>query len=317
MDKIKVQIVNELHKPARKFFPRRLVFLKGIDDLWQGDLIDLQAYSKDNNGFKYILVVIDCFSKYAWGCALKSKSGPDVGQAFINILENSCNRRPKNLQTDQGKEFYNIHFKKIMTKNNINHYSTFSNIKACIVERFIRTFKQLLFKTFSLEGSYKWINIYKQILENYNKRKHRTIQMRPIDVKGSKQESLLLQKVYRKHFTDGGKKPKFRVGDYVRISKYRNAFSKSYLPLWTTEIFRVDKVRKTMPVVYYLKDYDNKNIEGCFYEPELQRVVYPNHYLIEKIIKRRKNGDAFVKWLHLPDSHSSWVKLPTIKKQVR
>ena len=146
------QIVNEIHKPARRNFKRRHVILKGISDLFQADLVDVKAYSRENKGFKYILTIINVFSKFAWAIALKSKSGKDVAEAFASILKN--HNPPDNLQVDQGTEFYNSNFKSLMKKYKINMYSTHSVLKASVIERFNRTLKGKMWKMFSLRGNY-------------------------------------------------------------------------------------------------------------------------------------------------------------------
>lgn len=151
----KRDIVNEIHKAARRNFPRRHVVLKGIDDLWQADLIDIKLHRRENKGYQYVLVVIDSFSKYVWVAPLKNKSKSDVSNAFETILRHS--RCPKNLQTDMGTEFYNDDFKRLLNTYNINHYSTFSTKKASIVERVIKTLKNSLYKHFSLVGNYRWV----------------------------------------------------------------------------------------------------------------------------------------------------------------
>ncbi|CAK1581105.1 unnamed protein product [Parnassius mnemosyne] len=134
----KADVVNEIHRNARVNFPRRNVITKDIYDLWQADLIDMQLVSKENKNFRFILTVIDTVSKYAWAFPIKTKSKEDVCYNFMKLLKT---RVPKNLQTDNGTQFYNDKFKKIMNSYNINHYSTFSTKKASIVERFIRTLK--------------------------------------------------------------------------------------------------------------------------------------------------------------------------------
>lgn len=100
---------------------------------------------------------------------------------------------------------------------------------------------------------------------------------------------------------------KFRVGDYVRLSKYRTVFEKGYTPNWTTEIFRIRKVQyNTDPITYLLNDYQNREIKGSVYADELQSVKHPDIYLVEKIIRRR-NGKAYVKWLGFGPEHNSWT----------
>lgn len=99
---------------------------------------------------------------------------------------------------------------------------------------------------------------------------------------------------------------KFHKGDYVRISKYRNAFSKGYTPNWSNEIFRIRKVNFTNPSTYLLEDKENKHIEGAFYTEELQKVKHPDVFLVEKVI-RRKGNKILVKWLGLENKHNSWI----------
>lgn len=106
----KRDIINELHGPSRKNFLRRRVVTKGINDLWQADLVEMGAYASSNNGYRYLLTVIDTFSKFAWGEALKSKTAKEVAQAMEKIFK-SGRGAPKNLQTDDGTEFFNKQFK--------------------------------------------------------------------------------------------------------------------------------------------------------------------------------------------------------------
>lgn len=303
---MKQQVVNELHKNARKNFVRRSVLLKGIDDLWQADLIDVISLKNYNKGYNFILVVIDCFSKYAWALPLKTKSKQEMSQVFASILQKS-RRQPNNLQTDMGTEFYNDEFKKLMKTYKINHYSTYSVKKASIVERLIRTLKVHLYKNFSLKGSYKWLGEpLKNVVNSYNHTKHRVTQEEPAKVTKLNASKVLenIRKFQSK--TNYVKKPKFCVGDNVRISKYKSCFKKGYTPNWSTEIFVVKKVNKTMPVTYLIEDSRRQPILGCFYDQELQKTKYPNVYLVEKVI--RKNGNKlFVKWLGLDETQNSWI----------
>ncbi|KAJ8911907.1 hypothetical protein NQ315_012321 [Exocentrus adspersus] len=175
----KIQLVNELHKPARKNYTRRRTIIKRLDDLWQSDLAEMGNYAKDNRQYKYILVVIDCFSKFLWTKPIKNRTG--------NILHTN-KRVPRNLQTDQGTEYYNRTFNNLMKKYNINHYSTYSVKKASMAERVIRTIKSKLYKYFSLNGAYNWLAVLPEITDNYNESRHSTIGYKPIDVTKSKKE---------------------------------------------------------------------------------------------------------------------------------
>lgn len=301
-------VVKEIHKQARKNFPRRHVVMKDIDDLWQADLIDMQSISRENSNFKYILAVIDVFSKYAWVYPLKQKNMEQTFKAFQHLF--SKNRIPKNLQTDLGTEFYNKKLKTLFNHYNINHYSTYSTKKASVVERFIRTFKGIMYRYFSLKGNYVWFShdILSKLIEMYNGRMHRTIGLKPNQVNASHKEQIL-QKYKNnirldKRFIQN--KTILKFGDYVRISKYKGTFEKGYTPNWSTEIFKIIKIQNTDPVTYLLEDAKKNPILGSFYIQELQKTRHPDIYLVEKVIK--KNGNKlFVKWLGLPSNENCWI----------
>ena len=282
MSSVKESVVNELHKPARKTFRRRRVIVKGLNDLYQADLVEMIPYAKINEGYRYILVVINVFSKLVWLRPVKRKNAKDVTEAMRDILDN-VEIKPKNIQTDMGKEFYNKDFRSLMESFNINHYSTFSNLKASVVERVNRTLKNSMWKKFSLQGTYKWLNILKEIEDVYNNTKHSTIGMKPEDV-NSGNENTLLKTVYSHLKTIDPRKNKFKVGDFVRISKFREAFSKSYQPSWSNEVFRIRQVKLSNPTTYLLEDQNQEEIRGGFYSEELQKVKYPNIYLVEKVL---------------------------------
>ena len=164
---------DELHVPARRNYPRRKVIMKGIDETWQADLVDMQNYSRVNKGYNYLLTVIDNISKYAWVLPLKNKSGKELHAAFSELFK--MGRIRKNLHVDQGLEFYNADVKRLLKAHNINLYSTFSEKKASISERFNRTLKTKMWKRFSLQGSYKWIDILPELVSEYNKTLHWTL----------------------------------------------------------------------------------------------------------------------------------------------
>lgn len=300
----KQQVVNEIHKAVRKNFLRRSVILKGIDDLWQADLIDMQNMRKFNKGYNYILIVIDCFSKYAWAEPIKFKNKLEVTHAFKHILLSS-HRNPINLQTDRGTEFYNSTFQTLIKAYNINHYSSFSTKKASIVERLIRTLKNKLYKCFSLNGNYKWLDQpLTDIITTYNNTKHRTIKCKPSDV-NKFNENKIKENIGK---LNKSIKPKstFKIDDCVRISKYKHDFDKGYTPNWSTELFKIKKINNTVPVTYHITDQRNQDILGSFYAQELQKSNYPDVYLIEKVLKRKGNK-MYVKWLGLNSKENSWI----------
>lgn len=300
---IKRHIVEELHKPVRKNFRRRKTVIKGYGDLWQMDLAEMQPYANENKGYRYILIVIDCYSKYVWARPLKNKTGVEVTKAMRSILQESI-YSPKNIQSDQGTEFYNRNFSTLMKQYTINHYSTYSTRKAAIAERVIRTLKNWLYKEFSARGKYKWVDILSYITMKYNNKVHRTIGMKPADVKPT-------TRLNAYNHIKTALKPKFRVGDTVRISKHKGLFEKGFTPNFSTELFKVVKRKVTNLTTYLLEDMYGQPIKGCFYEMELQKSKYPDVYLVEKILKKRRKK-VFVKWLGFPNEHNSWINIASI-----
>lgn len=299
------KVVEEIHRSVRKNFPRRHYVMRGINDTFQADLVEMIPWARQNKGYRYILMVIDVFSKRAWAMPLKNKTGAEVTKAMTSIFTTHPTHIPRNLHTDEGKEFYNQSFQRLMKQHKINHYSTFSTMKASIVERFNRTFFNKLWPQLNLQGSHKWLNHLQPIIRQYNASVHRTIKMRPIDV-NEKNEKSLLDTVYKTNQTImvGGNKDKFKVNDYVRISKYKSLFEKGYTPNWSTELFRIVRVLPTEPVTYRLVDLNDEEVKGCFYQHELQQTKLTDVYLVEKAI-RRKGNKVLVKWLGFDKSHSS------------
>ena len=300
----KRDIAIELHRPNRKNYTRRRVNVYGKNDLWQADLVEMIPYSKKNKGYKYILCVIDCFTKFAWAIALKSKTGKEVSSAMSKIL---LKRSPKLLQIDNGKEFYNSTFDALMKKYKIHKYSTFSIVKACIVERFNRTLKEKMYREFTARGSHNWISILPLLIDEYNNSKHRTIGMTPVQADSDPSSVIIKQRAIT------NRKVKFRIGDKVRISTQKGVFTKGFLPNWSTEIFKIVKINKTLPPTYQLHDYNDNPIAGCFYTEEISKTNYPNDYLIEKIV-RKKGDQIYVKWVGFNSSKNSWINKSDIKK---
>jgi len=298
------QYAKEIHAPRRKNFARRRVVTTGIDDLWQADLIEM----RQTVGPKLALTVIDTFSKYGFVIPLKDKSAFEVSKAFSQIIKEN-GRYPTHLHTDRGKEFYNSEFKKVMKDYGINHYSTFSDLKASIVERFNRTFKELLFKHMTEKNTNKWLPLLPQVLNAYNNRKHRTIGMKPSQVNESN-SGLILEKLAP---AKKGVFKKFSVGDLVRVSKAKTAFDKGYLGNWTHELFKVKKGKNTVPKVYILEDLMGEEIDGTFYAKELQKTKVPEYARIEKVISQ-KGPNIRVKWLGYDNKFNSWIpKSETVK----
>ena len=139
------QLAEEVHKPIVKKFEKRKVHAAFKDNIWGADLADMQLLSKYNKGIRFLLCVIDIFSKYAWVVPLKDKKGVSIATAFQSILKQS-NGKPNKIWVDKGSEFYKASFKKRLQDNDIVMYSTNNEGKSVVAERFIRTLKSKIYK---------------------------------------------------------------------------------------------------------------------------------------------------------------------------
>ena len=173
-------------------------------------------------------MVLDLFSKYGWIVPLKDKKGETVTEAFKTIFKEG--HKPQYLWTDKGKEYYNKHMKELLEKNGITLHSTENEEKFSVCERWNRTIKTKMWKEFTVQGNTQYLSILPKMLEQYNNTKHSSIKITPAEASKKKNEST----VYFNLCSDMeqlSSKPKFKVGDKVRISKYkRKIFDKGYTP---------------------------------------------------------------------------------------
>lgn len=296
------QDVYTKHKPLIRKFQRRRIYVSHIDDQWQADLLFVYKFarSKYNDGTKYLLTVIDCFSKYAWAIPIRDKTSHEVTRAFKKIFKE---RMPEKIQTDNGLEFVGGTTQKLFKENNIQWFTTENvEIKAAMVERFNLTLGNKIKIYLSENNTEKYIDVLDKLVKNYNNSYHRSIKMTPVEASleensGEVYHNLFEEKVIHK--------PKFQVGDKVRISIYKSTFRRSYQATFTEELFVISEVLKTDPITYRIKDLNNEDVKGTFYENELVKYdKKDNVYKIERII--RKKGDKYlVKWLGYPET--SWI----------
>ena len=187
---------------------------------------------------------------------------------------------------NQGNEFYNNSLKDFLKINNIEMYSIYNEGKSVVAERFIRTLKNKIFKHMTAISKNVYFDVLDDIVNKYNNTVHRTIKMKPIDVTSDS---------YAEYNEDSNKKdPKFKVGDHVRISKYKNIFAKGYAPNWSEEVFVVGKIKNTVPYTYVVSDLIGEEITGSFHEKEWQKTSQEK-FRIEKLVKR-KGDKLYVKW---------------------
>ena len=320
------QEVHTLHRPIKRKFPRNRVIVSGIDSQWDADLMDMTQLAKFNEGYKYVLLCIDILSKYAWVVPLKRKASKEMVVAFQKIFAQG--RKAKTLRTDKGMEFRNRMLQKLFEEEGIHHFVTQNEVKANFAERCIKTLKAKIFKYFTKEQTYEYVDVLQDIVFSYNRTFHRTIGMTPLEVT-KENEDEVWQKLYlpfkkvKPLKIEKKKLYKFRVGDTVRISHLKQAFDREYNTRWSEEIFKIRNrlSRENIPV-YKLIDLKEENVRGTFYESELQKVHLSSNtlYKIEKIVKtrtRKRKKQHLVKWLFWPSKFDSWIEASDLEEYKR
>ena len=177
-----LNLADELYKPIIRKFNKRKVYSSFKDNIWDVDLADMQLLSKFNKEIRFLLCVIDLFSKYAFVVPLKDKKGVSIVNAFQSILDKS-GRKPNKIWVDQGSEFYNHNSKKWLANNEISMYSTYNEGKSVVAERFIRTLKNKLYKHMTTVSKNVYYDVLYDIVKKYNNMRYSTIKVKPIDVK--------------------------------------------------------------------------------------------------------------------------------------
>ena len=221
-------------------------------------------------------------------------------------------RTPTNLQTDDGKEFYNKTFQALMKQKGIHHFSTSGDTKASVVERFNRTLKQRMYRYFTVQNTLNFVPVLQDLVRGYNRSYHRSIKRAPDQVTQSNSEEVW-ETLYGKK--GKFKKPQFKVGDRVRLNKKFRTFKKGYLPGWTEEVFVVKSVKGGKVPTYKVEEWDGSLLRGTFYEQDLQKVNVKDDDLfrIEKIVKR-KGDKVLVRWKGWPVKYDSWLEKKDVLK---
>ena len=238
--------INEIYsKPPKKNYDTNKTDVYHIDDIWSLDILDLKDYGLENNrGYRYVLVVIDNFSKFGWTIPLKNKNARTITNSFENILIRS-KRKPNLNETDRGKEFYNNIFQDFLNKNDIKLYSRNSNPGAVFAERFNKTIRDLLKRPVFEKGDGNWIDILPTITKQYNNPIHSSTKLTPIQAGLKKNEGY----VY-KNLLDKRKKvkPKFQMNDFVRTADLKKTFSKGDTTNWSYKLYKITEiVNDTIP----------------------------------------------------------------------
>ncbi len=265
----RAKVVQFLHSKASytKFYPVQRNFRRlgahsaHLNHTWSIDLAFVDKLATWNKSVKYLLVAVDNFSRFVRVEPIKNKSAETTKTAFEKMIRKV---QPKTIWTDQGTEFGGV-FKTLCKDLGIKLYHTFSENKACYAERAIRSLKYLIYRHLEETGSNNYIDRLTQLVSTMNNRKHRMLNKSPRTVTNND----ALKVLYGGRKMLAKVKPKFKVGDQVRISKTNTPFEKGYKPRYSREIFGIAKVFNTDPITYNISDLSGEEIQGKFYEKEL------------------------------------------------
>ena len=322
-----------LTKPARRHFKRSSVVVEGLDAQWEVDLMDMSRLAKFNSDRRYVLVVVDVFSRFCWTNVLKTKTATEVARALSGIFQ--LGRKPRySLRSDKGREFTGKAVQRVLEENGIHHYLTHNETKAGHVERLVKTLKTKLFKYMLHKQTHTWSKVVSDVTGAYNRSMHRSLGRTPASVNQANEAEVRLQQYLiknkiklpgeprpkpRKRRHPKPATPKFKVDEVVRISKLPTTFAREYDEKWTSELFRVKRVYKRQGVfIYKLVDWQGEDISGSFYSEELTKGDEPEGgvYKIERVIKKRGRGkrtQGLIRWFGWPSKYDSWIPLDSIK----
>ncbi len=289
----------------------------------QSDLLHMlhpPAMLKDNNGFAYVLVVQDIFSRKIWTAPLKDKKATSMVPELEKVLK-QMRPFPKGarLVIDRGTEYLNTRVKSLLKKDNID-ISHPSDGHAAHVERAILSLQRIIYQYIESRGgkNLNWTNVLQDATNIMNNRYHRIIRMSPNkaekkDNKNTVNEAMSLyrQKAFNKKRKQKKQRLRFKESDFVRIQRWKNKFARGYSQNFTTEVFVIEKVLKHLPITMYtVKDLEENTVVGNFYAEELS-LVKGNVFLVEKIVKKKKIRNinwVLVKWEGFPPSYNTWEK---------
>jgi len=313
---------RETHRP-RLYNP---YYVRSRRELVQADLIETIKLARFNDGINYILLIIDCFTKYAWFITLENKRGLTIKRALDKWKgQIGYNDLPKNFASDSGGEFYNKHVRRWMIANKINQAKATGECKASIVERFNKTFQSLLYKYMTFKKTRRFLDGLTDVMNTYLNRPHRTLKgLTPAFADRPENENEIWR-IYDEKFQKLTKKqPVFKVGDIVRIKAEKQPMteaSRSYKQQFKSEFYIIRSINNRIAVPLYrlTAAADDEKIEGTFYKEELN-LVRDDTYSIERVLAKRGKGqkaEILVKWLGFSSSFNNWIpasNLVNVKK---
>lgn len=316
-----------LFRKARQRFPTPRIGVPPVAKFqFHIDLADLPQYKDINKGYRFILVLIDCLTRYVRLRPLYTKKPLEVSKVLRDIFQSGF--KPKYLQGDAGMEFLGRATQTMLKEEGVHFFVSQSNYKAAMAERVIRTLKERLSRYFRSINLPRWYNILPQMEKNLNQSANRSLfGMTPNEVHS---DPHLQGMVWDRQFgsdaaSDGRGGSRFVPGEWVRIARRRGVFEKGYSTVWSNAVYRIGRIRKGHPPMYVLEDPEDNfaSLQGFFNEAELQKVdgpeTVPNE--IERVLQVEKltsgNRRYLVKWKNRPEYLAQWLESGELDAETR
>lgn len=318
-----------MNKPSKKVRKRVRVMVAGLDDQFDVDLasMDKYIYVRANDEYKFLLVVIDIFSRYLWVRPLKDKTALNVIAAFDDIFRKS-GRLPRRIRSDRGSEFTAAETQNYFRRKGINQIFTANEMQANYAERVIKTLKSKINKYMVNVNSKRYIDVLQDLVKAYNNTWHYGIKLEPKNVTRENERRLWWQmywpgETFNEEKLRLNKKRnlfKFEIGDFVRLSLRKQKFQREYNEKWTGEVFIVAKrfLREGSIDVYRVTDYEGEEVKGSFYRNELQRTKQrpDTLFIVDEILGERENGEEIkVSYQSWPKKFDRWIEKDTLQKE--
>ena len=298
------------HKPVKRIFKRETIIMSALDQQWDADVMDMVKFSRKNNGYRYLAVFIDIFSRYIWVRPLKTKKTAEMVIVMKDVFVEG--RHPLSIRTDRGSEYMGKEVQIYLKSMEILHFTARNALHANYAERLIRTLKGKIYRYFTNFQTNRYIDIIQDIVSGYQNTIHSTIMLKPIEINSFNEQSVY-EKIYLPSQVEKETKRvvyKYDVGDYVCTLESRTPFTKGYEQTFTQELFEIVYRSPTHPPRYKLIDLKGESIAGTFYEQELQQGFIPDVFRVEKVLKRRVRNnkrEVYVRWQGYPDKFDEWI----------
>ena len=297
-----------LHKRRRVRYKRLRTVPSGFMTDVQVDLADFQKFALENNGYNYVLLAVDLMSRRIFATPVKSKHTASMKAAFEKLLDHmSC--LPWKIFSDKGLEFESPAMKAFFKKKDIHkHVSQSDDTKACVAERAIQTLKRRIYRYLSHNQSKRWVNVLNNFVDALNHTRCRVTGMRPVDMTERNWQPVW-HRLYAESYSPEKIDGRYVPGTTVRIDVAKGPFAKGYLPNFSQEIFKVNRVRAGNPTTYALEDQKGEPILGKFYAPNFSKAQLAVKRIanVWETRKRRGTTEYYVSWVDENPQDRQWI----------